>query len=468
METPSTHPLMARLQASGPKRILALDGGGIRGALCIGILEKIEKNLAERYENPNFRLSDYYDMIGGTSTGAIIATCLAKGMKVKEVKELYLEMGPNIFHSWKNYIPRWLSLVRKAVECVEILISSAHFSATNLEKALETHFSNETFGSAVFKTGLCIVTKRADRMSPWVMHNHPDGEYYERNKDIFIKDLLRASSAAPSYFKPKSLIVGNDDEGVFIDGGVSAYNNPALILFYICTLSSLKYRWTAGKDNLMITSVGTGFKISKKDIKSLKKRKIFRWASDVKDMFMADATSLNQLVLQTMSYTETPQYINSEFKDLKGVAIVKDPLFTYQRYNISFNLNKLQGLTDKLYTLEKLDHLIEMSHGENGQELYDIGKKFADQEVKLSHFPASFDLLHGHQKSSLLGQSDNVEICDWIRTNGFSYKKFQLVFARQVINEEIIVSITTSGVETTNIAQKGDYIVQNQTMLKEQ
>ncbi len=462
--------IIDRLEASGPKRILALDGGGIRGALCIGILEKIEAQLKERYKetHPEFVLADYYDMIGGTSTGAIIATCLAKGMSVAEVKDLYLNMGKTIFSSWKKKLPKWLSFVKSIAEIIEILCSSAHFSVKNLEKALAQHFPTETFGSDTFKTGLCIVTKRADTLSPWVMHNHPKGKYYPMNKGILIKDLLRATSAAPSYFKPKVLTVANNEMGVFIDGGVSSYNNPALILFYICTIGSLHYKWSTGKDNLMITSVGTGISRSQRKADKLANRRIFKWAGDIPDFFMSDATALNQLVLQTMSYTETPQYINSEFNDLKNVTIVKEPMFTYQRYNVSLDKNNLQSKMGKSYDQKEILHLAEMSNGENADILYKIGAAFAADIVKPGHFSSSFDVLYGHIKTSLLDQAQASFITSWLKEKGHLYEKYRTVLARVAASEENIISVISSGRETSNTAHSGEYIVQNQTAAREE
>jgi patatin-like phospholipase/acyl hydrolase len=90
----------------GPKRILALDGGGIRGALTLGYLQKIEDILRKQHgDNPEFRLCDYFDLIGGTSTGSIIASCLAIGMKVDKINEMYMELGGKIFarkYQWWN------------------------------------------------------------------------------------------------------------------------------------------------------------------------------------------------------------------------------------------------------------------------------------------------------------------------------------------------------------------------------
>src|SRR5271170_4659677 len=80
-----------------PKRILSLDGGGIRGILTLGYLGAIEDLLRGRTGNPNLLLCDYFDLIGGTSTGSIIAAGLACGMKVDDLKRVYLQLGANVF-----------------------------------------------------------------------------------------------------------------------------------------------------------------------------------------------------------------------------------------------------------------------------------------------------------------------------------------------------------------------------------
>src|SRR4051812_11465815 len=96
--------LLTRLSSKGPKRILALDGGGIRGAVTLGFLGEMERILAERHDQLNiirkedFRLHHYFDLIGGTSTGAIIAALLAVGgFSVTEIKEKYKKLGGRIF-----------------------------------------------------------------------------------------------------------------------------------------------------------------------------------------------------------------------------------------------------------------------------------------------------------------------------------------------------------------------------------
>ena len=95
----------------GPKRILALDGGGLRGVLTLGMLREIETLLRARHgDDPDFRLCDYFDLIAGTSTGAIIAAALSLGMSVDEVHGHYMRLGQLVF---KRSLLRWGALRAK-------------------------------------------------------------------------------------------------------------------------------------------------------------------------------------------------------------------------------------------------------------------------------------------------------------------------------------------------------------------
>ena len=169
--------LINRFKSPGPKRILSLDGGGIRGALTLGYLKKVEDILKKQHgNNPNFRLSDYFDLIEGTSTGSIIAGALCIGMSVDEIKNLYMDLGGKIFgekHSWWN-----------PFETAKFL--KAGYNHANLEKGLKSAFGDITLGSDKIKTGLCVVAKRADTNSIWPLINHPEGKFYDsadgRNK----------------------------------------------------------------------------------------------------------------------------------------------------------------------------------------------------------------------------------------------------------------------------------------------
>ena len=86
-----------RLTATGRKKLLALDGGGIRGAMTVEVLASIEKMLREQLKKPELVLGDYFDYIGGTSTGAIIAATLASGMSTDALRKFYEQSGREMF-----------------------------------------------------------------------------------------------------------------------------------------------------------------------------------------------------------------------------------------------------------------------------------------------------------------------------------------------------------------------------------
>ena len=81
------------------RRLLALDGGGVRGMFTIGVLQELEAQLRDRYKDRDYKLCQYFDLIAGTSTGSIIATGLALGMTTAEISAYYKELCPKIFKS---------------------------------------------------------------------------------------------------------------------------------------------------------------------------------------------------------------------------------------------------------------------------------------------------------------------------------------------------------------------------------
>ena len=90
--------LTEKIQSGGQKKILALDGGGIRGILSVEILAKIEEMLREKTGGTKeFVLADYFDFFAGTSTGAIVAACLSWGMTVDRIRNFYLQNGKEMF-----------------------------------------------------------------------------------------------------------------------------------------------------------------------------------------------------------------------------------------------------------------------------------------------------------------------------------------------------------------------------------
>ena len=377
------------------KRILSIDGGGIRGCLTLGYLKKIEMIVRFQLNQEDAVLSDYFDLIGGTSTGALIAAQLALGFDVDTVRTNYKKLGPKVFSKpahWIKHIPL-IGGIRNMLY--------TKWSVKPLEEEIKKIISEKiTLGSPNIKTGLCIVTKRADNLSTWPFINNPDGKFFEDNGAIPLWKLLRASSAAPTFFKPIELDVGlptQPDLGMFVDGGVSMANNPALQLFLIATLDGFPYHWPASEEELLIVSIGTGFWKRRLDTKKLKNPMNIFWAQQVPEMLMLDASDNTELLMQYLSNSPTNRYINYEIGDLSGDVLSAKPSLSYVRYNVEletsdnyrkYHSDKNPKTSDALSKFNEadIDRLREMDNGSNTNELLELGEIFAAEEVKAEHF----------------------------------------------------------------------------------
>jgi len=365
--------LRERLVLPGPKRILALDGGGIRGALTTGVLHEIEKVIRQRHNRPDMRLCEYFDLIGGTSTGSIIAACLAVGMEASEISRLYLELGGKVFGSKK--IKTW----------------EARFKSKPLVKELRKLFGDITLGGEEIKTGLCIVTKRADTGSIWPLINHPDGAFFEDNRDILLRRAVRASAAAPIFFEPLQLDLGGGQVGTFVDGGVSMANDPSLRLFLVATLRGFPFRWHTGADQLMMISLGTGTWTFSADADRIARSKAWDWAVQVPQMLMADAHWQNQLLLQYLSQSPTATEIDAEVGDLGNDLLGAEPHLSYVRYDVRLEEHSLErlGLGE---LAGRASSLRQMSEAKNRFDLAKIGERAGAELVKAEHFSRAFDV----------------------------------------------------------------------------
>jgi len=369
--------LSDRLSAKGPKRMLALDGGGVRGVLSICFLERIENVLRERLDRPDLRLCDYFDLIAGTSTGAIIAGGLAIGMEVAEIRESYLKLGERVFG-------------RKKMKVFEAL-----YNEKPLQVLLDQYFGKITLGDRRIRTGLCIVTKRADTNSTWPLMNHPAGKFYEANRDLLLKDVIRASAAAPLFFLPTQFEVGPGQTATFVDGGVSMANNPALLLLMVATLKGFPFHWTTGEKKLLLVSVGTGFWNWEVDARTMARGKAWDWLSHLPKMFIQDASIQAEMLLQYLSRSPTAREIDSEMGDLGDDLLTDSPALSYIRYNVRLERAALEelGLHDLIPQLASLRRLGE---AKSAPGLVRIGDLAASLQVQPDHFPAAFDELASH------------------------------------------------------------------------
>ncbi len=202
-------------------RILSIDGGGIKGILPGIILDYIEKRIIEK-EGVGKRLADYFDMIAGTSTGGIL-TCLylapdKKGrpkFTAEDAVNLYIEKGHEIFdvNFWQRLQTMGGLLDEK-------------YPAVNLEKNLKNYFGDLTLGNMLKP---CLVTAYDITRRAAFFFNSVNGKKNDI-ENFYIKDICRATSAAPTYFETSQVKSLYGASFTFIDGGVFA-NNPALCAY---------------------------------------------------------------------------------------------------------------------------------------------------------------------------------------------------------------------------------------------
>lgn len=193
-----------RIGQDGPKRLLALDGGGIRGVLSLEILAAIETLLRRE-----------------------------------------LGRGDEMFGK--------ASMMRRF---------RYQYDSTRLEKMLKSTFgADTTFGDDGLRTLLMMVLRNASTDSPWPLSNNPGAKYNaadraDNNLSLPLRQLVGASTAAPVYFPPEVVTIGNH-EFVFVDGGLTMYTNQAFQLYLMATLEAYGLGWPVGEDKLLVVSVGT-------------------------------------------------------------------------------------------------------------------------------------------------------------------------------------------------------------------
>lgn len=371
----------AHLFSPGPKRILSLDGGGVRGAATIAFLERLESEISAIEGRPT-RLCEWFDLIGGTSTGAIIATALALGFRASELHDFYTRLAPKIFKRSRWRLKLW----------------QAKFDARPLLQELGEVIGQRTLDSEDLLTGLCVVLKRMDTGSAWIVMNNPRSAFWETpadksfigNRHLPLANLVRASTAAPSFFDPELLeIIAGQPKGLFIDGGLTPHNNPALVLLMAAMLPAYGLNWKLGLDDLTIVSVGTGS---------------FRTTLDTNEAVRSSAIGLavrslaamigegQQLVLTLMTYlghSPVPWPINSEIGDLGLVVPQTGNLFRFLRYDLRLEDAWLKDALGESIPHETVLQLRQMDNPEGMTTLYELGRKAAAQQIKREHLTAS-------------------------------------------------------------------------------
>lgn len=221
-------------------RILAVDGGGIRGLISALVLGKLEYRIQELTDE-GARLSDYFHLFAGTSTGGIIALSLTvpeAGITAEDLSLLYLEEGPDIFSR---------SLAHRLATADGW--TGPKYSSDGLRTALEERLG----GDARLKSALRDLVVTSYDMSGrapyffkrWRARESPD-------RDALFVDAALATSAAPTYFPSHPY-----DGRALVDGGVFAMN-PVIAGITEALKRSGDQPANLSSDDLLVVSVGTG------------------------------------------------------------------------------------------------------------------------------------------------------------------------------------------------------------------
>lgn len=370
----------------GPKRILSLDGGGIRGILTLQFLATIEGEVKSRLGR-DARLCDYFDLIGGTSTGAIIAAGLACGMTVAALDALYRTIGAEVFKAegFASHLPDALQgkLAPK-------------FPAEKLRRKLDHELgADTTLDSDKIRTGLMIMTKRLDTGSPWPLHNGGRGAYAKQDGSLLLTQIVRASTAAPTYFAPERVAIeardGQSTEGAFVDGGVTPFNDPAWQLLMLAALQGHGFRWRTGRDELLIVSVGTGLSAERRETAEIMSSAAAMQGVTALESLMGDCERINRATMQWLTHCLTPSIIDSAVGDMKLDSATGPQLATYVRYNVLFQQDWLKSELHEDLSAEAVRQLSMMDQPANLDALGRLGRIAAAKLVSKDHLPPIFD-----------------------------------------------------------------------------
>jgi hypothetical protein len=365
--------LTERIELESQKKLLAIDGGGIRGVLALEVLQKIEDLLKAKSGRADFCLADYFDYIAGTSTGGIVAAGLSIGMSVGEISTFYREAGEQMFVR-ANLLHR-----------LRFKFEDEPLAA----KLREVFGVSTTLGSERLRTLLLLVMRNATT-------RYNDTSRQDCNLDFPLWQLVRASTAAPTFFPPEVIVLKNSDrdkakEFVFVDGGVTMYNNPAFQMFLMATLDRYwaqkpSAKWRASADRMLIVSIGTGTSPNAQAGLEPDEMNLLFNARTVPSALMAAALNEQDLLCRVFGDCRAGDPIDRELNNLVGSTgplRLGEKLFTYLRYNAELTREGLDGLgcpDIEPRAVQKLDSI------DGLPDLQRVGRRVAETKVRKEHF----------------------------------------------------------------------------------
>ena len=328
-------------QEAPTRRILALDGGGVRGLLSIKLLESLEARIkSSSYDIRNSagqrpkRLLDLFDMVAGTSTGAIIVGLLQMGLSPTEVLEKYRSLIPQVFKA-----RRFNNLTQ---------LFGPKYSRGNLRQS-----GYELFGDTMLwqlpKDTMIVARDMIRSESTFftafrLSESEPvesAQQVYGTYKSLRLRDAILASASAPTYFPP---------HGRFVDGGVGNFNNPCLQAPIEALGYSAPSQWELWQSRhpgeptppgmktwqrdirryqpgrVIVYSFGTGHGKRQRSIREIAAMKLLSWIGSITGELMGDINEQQSRIASG--------YINVVRGNMPNDVLT--PLFRLHRYQLYF------------------------------------------------------------------------------------------------------------------------------------
>ena len=292
------------------KKVLTIDGGGIRGVIPASILANLEARLQIAKNDPNLRIADCFDMFAGTSTGGILTALFLSPQRYRasEILEFYQQLGPTLFHR---------TIWQMAASGFGL------FRSRYKEDALydfSKKLLGDTYISEVAKE--CLITAYEMSSRKALLFSRHAVTKYGSMADYRLCDIVRATTAAPTYFSPAKVYPRSSHEAAekgasaeslpfrnLVDGGIYA-NNPSM-----CALvESIKLWPDVGITGYSMLSVGTGKAEKPYLYEKTRRFGYIGWLSPIIDIMLSSvAETVNYQMNQVFTSVGAPEnYIRIE------------------------------------------------------------------------------------------------------------------------------------------------------------
>jgi uncharacterized protein len=307
-------------------KVLSIDGGGIRGIIPAMILAEIEGRTGKR-------IAEVFDLVAGTSTGGILALGLTKPgqdggpeYSAKKLIDLYETEGGKIFS-----IPVWHRIHSAGG------LAEEKYPSEGIEEVALEYFGDVCLAQAL--TEVLVTAYEIEKRGPWFFKRRHARDKNREGDNFLMRDVARATSAAPTYFEPLPLEWGPHGKRAFIDGGVHS-NNPAMCAY----VEAMKIH--PEEKDFLVVSLGTGEPTRNMPYKEVQGWGLALWAQPILNVVFDGVSDTVDYQLQELLSTEEGD--DRRYYRFQTVLLIgKDDLDDASATNILALKKKAQEIIDE-------------------------------------------------------------------------------------------------------------------------